>query len=100
MDMLVVALWVGAVVSICFVAHEYYGYWHEFQRARLSGRIPDNMYWGNGFGRRPGLEWFILNASLVPGGEHRRRKVLRGLLAFGLFCAGFVLVAALRSPTA
>ena len=39
MDMLVVALWVGAAVSICFVAHEYYGYWHEFHRARLMKRL-------------------------------------------------------------
>jgi hypothetical protein len=99
MDPLVAALWIGAAVSIGFVAREYYAFWDEFQRQRLAGRIPENMHWGNGNGRRPGLEWFILNANLVPNGEMRRQRALKGLAAFVLFVAGFVVLAAIRAPT-
>jgi hypothetical protein len=98
MDLFVVALWLGAALSIGFVAREYYAYWQDFQRARLAGRIPDNIHWGNGNGRKPGLEWFILNASLVPNGDERRRRALRGLVAFVLFVAAYVAMIGIRGP--
>jgi hypothetical protein len=98
MDPIEVAFWIGAAASLVFVAREYYAYWEDFHRAKRAGRIPDNIHWGNGNGRKPGLEWFILNAGLVPQGERRRERAMKGLAAFVFFIAAFVVVAAIRHP--